>query len=53
MGAVNLYRLPELLSLQVFNTTEKQWYRPNMLPGIAYPFELKGGVCPLLTRTKM
>ena len=25
-------------------TTEKQWCRPRTLPGIAYRFELKGGV---------
>jgi len=43
---VNLYRLRELLSLGFYrcNTTEKQWYRPNRLPGIAYLFELKGGM---------
>jgi len=34
---VNLYRLYE------------QWYRPKRLPGIAYPFQLKG-VRPILTQ---
>jgi len=34
----NLYRL-RLPSLQVYShyTTEKEWYRPNGLPGIAHP----------------
>ena len=34
------------LPFEVFRrlTTEKQWCRPRTLPGIAYRFELKGGV---------
>ena len=34
------------LPFEVFRhlTTEKQWCRPHTLPGIAYCFELKGGV---------
>ena len=36
----------DYLPLGVFRrlTTEKQRYRPRTLPGIAYRFELKGGV---------
>jgi len=46
MGVLNLNRLPELLLFGFYrrNTTEKQWYRPNRLPGIAYLLKLKGGV---------
>ena len=38
-GVTNLYRLSKLPSLQVYShyTTEKEWYRPNGLPGIAHP----------------
>jgi len=32
-----------LFRLYRHNTTEKQWYRPNRLQGIAYLLELKGG----------
>ena len=34
------------LPFEVFRrlTTEKQWCGPHTLPGIAYRFELKGGV---------
>ena len=36
----------DYLPLGVFRhlATEKQWCRPRILPGIAYHFELKGGV---------
>ena len=34
------------LPFEIFSslTTEKQQYRPRTLPGIAYRFELKGGI---------
>ena len=43
MGVVTFLRLP---SLEAFRhlATEKQRCRPHTLPGIAYRFELKGGV---------
>ena len=34
------------------STTEKQWYKPNRLPGIAHPFELKEVCVPCLYEQK-
>ena len=46
MGVVTFLRPCKLPSFEVFRrlTTEKHWRRPCTLPGIAYRFELKGGV---------
>ena len=44
---IRVWRLSsDYLPLEVFRrlATEKQWCRPRTLPGIAYRFELKGGV---------
>ena len=38
--------------IKIAATTEKQWYRPNRLLGIAYLFEWKG-VYPILMQMKM
>jgi len=43
MGGVNLYNC-FLFRFYRRKITEKQWYRPDRLPGIAYLLELKGGV---------
>jgi len=55
------FRWSEIMVLKIFTefpfgfyrhyTTEKQWYRPNGLPRIAYLFKLKG-VCPVLGKSR-
>ena len=44
---IRVWRLSsDYLPLEGFRhlATEKQWCRPRTLPGIAYRFELKGGI---------
>ena len=44
---IRVWRLSsDYLPLEVFRHlgNEKQWCRPRTLPGIAYRFELKGGI---------
>ena len=46
LNSLMIKKRPLFLSvvIQLDVWSEKQWYRPNRLPGIAYPFKLKGGV---------